>query len=205
MISSILHPDIFLLVESVGYVGLFLIIFAESGLFIGFFLPGGSLLFTAGILASQGLFNIWILIPVLAIAAITGDSVGYWFGRKVGPKIFGREESRFFKKHHLIQTELFYAKYGPKAVVLGRFVPIIRTFAPILAGVGRMNYSKFLQYNIIGALLWAVGIAWLGYFLGSKVPGIQNYILPIILIIIVLSLVPLLSELKGKFKKTSFN
>ena len=197
---DIFHVDIVTIVKSVGYTGLFLMIFAESGIFFLFFLPGGSLLFTAGLLASQGLFNIWILIPTLALAAVLGDSLGYWFGKKVGPKIFTKKDSLFFKKRHLDQTEEFYKKYGPRAVVFGRFVPIVRTFAPILAGVASMKYRTFLHYNIIGALLWAVGIALLGYGLGTKVPNIEQYIVPIILFIIFLSIVPILFELFKKRK-----
>ena len=197
---DIFHVDIVTIVKSVGYTGLFLMIFAESGIFFLFFLPGGSLLFTAGLLASQGLFNIWILIPILALAAVLGDSLGYWFGKKVGPKIFTKKDSLFFKKRHLDQTEEFYKKYGPRAVVFGRFVPVVRTFAPILAGVASMKYRTFLHYNIIGALLWAVGIALLGYGLGTKVPNIEQYIVPIILFIIFLSIVPILFELFKKRK-----
>ncbi len=197
---DIFHINIINLVTQVGYIGLFLIIFIESGVFFGFFLPGGSLLFTAGLLASQGLFSIWILIPALSIAAILGDNVGYWFGSKIGPKIFNREDSLFFKKKYLVETQEFYEKHGPKAVVLGRFVPIIRTFAPILAGVGSMRYKVFLRYNILGALLWGAGVAWLGFFLGTKVPGIEKYILPIILLIIFASIVPLILEFLKKKK-----
>ena len=197
---DIFHLDIIALVKSIGYIGLFLIIFAESGIFFLFFLPGGSLLFTAGLLASQGLFNIWILIPTLALAAVLGDSIGYWFGKKVGPKIFARQDSMFFKKQYLVQTEEFYTKYGPRAVVLGRFVPIVRTFAPILAGVGSMKYKTFLRYNIVGALLWGVGVAWLGYSLGTKVPNIERYIVPIILLIVFLSVLPIVFEFLKKKK-----
>lgn len=197
-----IHTDIVTLVKSIGYIGLFLIIFAESGVPFGFFLPGGSLLFTAGLLASQGLFNIWILIITLAIASTLGDSVGYWFGKKIGPKIFTRKDSLFFKKEYVTRTEEFFAKYGPKAVVLGRFVPIVRTFAPIMAGVGSMRYREFLKYNIFGAFLWGVGIAWIGYFLGRRIPNLEHYILPIILLIIFASIVPLILEF---FKKKNLS
>lgn len=189
-----LHIDIITLVETVGYIGLFLIIFAESGLFFGFFLPGDSLLFTAGLLASQGLFNIYILLTLFAIAAIIGDSVGYWFGKKVGPQIFNKEDSFFFQKKHIERTHNFYEKYGTKTIVLARFVPIVRTFAPILAGVGEMKYKIFLKYNIVGGLLWGVGITFIGYFLGSRVPNIENYLFYIIIAIIVTSFTPILFE-----------
>ena len=200
MNTDLLNLDIAALIKSVGYVGLFLIIFAESGVFFGFFLPGGSLLFTAGLLASQGFFSIWILIPLLAAAAILGDNVGYWFGKRIGPKIFTRDDSFFFNKKHIEKTQRFYATHGPRAIVLGRFIPIVRTFAPILAGVGLMNYSQFIRFNILGALLWAVGVAWLGYFLGNRIPGIDQYILPIILLIVITSLIPLFLEMRKKNK-----
>jgi membrane-associated protein len=189
-----LHIDIVSLVEAVGYIGLFAIIFAESGLFFGFFLPGDTLLFTAGLLASQGFFNIYILLALFALSAIIGDSVGYWFGKKVGPKIFNKEDSFFFQKKHIERTHNFYEKYGTKTIVLARFVPIVRTFAPILAGVGEMKYKTFLKYNIIGALLWGVGITFIGYFLGSRVPNIENYLFYIIVAILIISFLPIIFE-----------
>jgi membrane-associated protein len=198
---SIFNMDIAELIKVIGYLGLFAIIFSESGLFFGFFLPGGSLLFTAGLLASQGLFNIYWLVIVVAVAAILGDSTGYWFGSKVGSKIFYKEDSLFFNKKHLERTKEYYEKYGAVTVIIGRFVPIVRTFAPILAGVGEMKYKKFLSYNIVGAFLWAVGLALLGFFLGATIPGIEKYILPIIILIVFLSILPILFNLK--FKKTS--
>jgi len=175
------------------------IIFAYlQGLFFGFFLPGGSLLFTAGLLASQGLFNIYWLVLVVVIAAILGDNVGYWFGNKIGNKIFTKEDSLFFNKKYLEKTKIFYEKYGAMTVIVGRFVPIVRTFAPILAGVGKMNYKKFLAYNVIGTFLWAVGLALLGFFLGATKPGIDKYITPIVILIIVLSVLPIIFNLKFK-------
>lgn len=182
--------DIVALIEWGGYVGLAAIIFAESGLFFGFFLPGDSLLFTAGFLASQGFLNIWILAPLLFVAAVAGDSVGYAFGYRVGPALFSREDSRFFKKEYLIRTEHFFEKYGSRAIIIARFIPIVRTFTPILAGVGKMRYTTFLSFNIIGAGLWALGLTCLGYFLGSVIPGIDQYLLPIILTIIIISVLP---------------
>jgi membrane-associated protein len=194
-----LHIDIVSLIQTAGYIGLFAIIFAESGLFFGFFLPGDSLLFTAGLLASQGLFNYYVLAIIFAAAAITGDSVGYWFGKKIGPKIFNREDSFFFHKAHIERTHNFYEKYGNKTIVLARFVPIVRTFAPILAGVGEMNYKTFLKFNVIGGLIWGVGISFLGYYLGSKIPGIEDYLTPIIIAIIITSFIPIIFEyLKAK-------
>lgn len=196
-----LHIDIVSLVQAVGYIGLFAIVFAESGLFFGFFLPGDSLLFTAGLLASQGLFNYYILAVIFAVAAITGDSVGYWFGKKMGPKIFNKDDSFFFQKKHIERTQSFYEKYGTKTIVVARFVPVIRTFAPILAGVGKMNYKIFLKYNIIGGLLWGVGVSFLGYYLGSKIPNIENYLTIIIVAIIATSFLPIIFEFLKVHKK----
>jgi membrane-associated protein len=195
---SIFNIDIAELIKVVGYFGMFGIVFAESGVFFGFFLPGGSLIFTAGLLASQGLFNIYWLVFLLAMAAILGDSTGYWFGSKVGPKIFKKEDSIFFNKKYLNRTEDFYEKYGRMTVIIGRFVPIVRTFAPILAGVGKMNYRKFLFYNIIGAFLWAVGLSLLGFYLGISIPGIEKYIFPIIVLIVFLSILPIIFNLVFK-------
>jgi membrane-associated protein len=188
------HLNLILLVQSFGYPGIFLAIFAESGLFFGFFLPGASLLFTAGLLASQGFFNPFILIPGVTIAAIIGDSAGFWFGRKVGYRLFLRPDSRFFKHEHLERAEVFYEKYGSRTILFARFVPVVRTFAPIVAGIANMSYRVFLTYNILGALLWATGVTSLGYFLGARVPGIEKYLSLIIIGIIVLSSIPLFLE-----------
>ncbi len=178
------------LIQSVGYLGLFAIIFAESGLFFGFFLPGDSLIFTAGLLASQGYLHIGILIPLLTIAAILGDNVGYSFGRAVGPKIFRRPDSLFFNQKYLQAASHFYAERGPTALVLARFMPIIRTFVPIVAGIGAMNYRKFFIYNVIGGVVWTVTLPLLGYFLGQTIPNIDRYLLPIIGLIILTSFLP---------------
>ena len=179
-----------ILIKTVGYFGLFGITFAESGLFLGFFLPGDSLIFTAGVLASQDFLNIWMLIAILFLAAILGDNFGYSFGRRVGPKIFSREDSLFFHKKNLVRAKAFYQKHGPKALILARFMPVIRTFAPILAGVGTMEYRKFFFYNLIGGALWTVSLPLAGYYLGQAIPNIDKYLLPIILGIIVLSFMP---------------
>ena len=196
------HLDLIEFIKTIGYLGLFGIIFAESGLAIGFFLPGDSLLFTAGLLASQNFLNIWILIIILAIAAILGDNIGYWFGAKVGPALFRREDSKFFRKSHIERTRRFYEKYGPRAIILARFVPIVRTFTPILAGVGNMNYRLFLRYNIIGGLLWSVGITLLGYLLGASIPEAEHYLPAITIIIIIFSILPFAFEfIRNKKKK----
>jgi membrane-associated protein len=183
------------LISAVGYVGLFAIIFAESGLFIGFFLPGDSLIFTAGLLASQELLNIWLLIPVLFLAAVLGDNFGYAFGKKIGPAIFKKEEGLLFKKKNLDRAQSYYERYGAKTLVLARFMPIVRTFAPILAGVGRMEYRKFFAYNLLGGALWTILLPLLGFFLGRTVPDVDRYLLPIVLFIVIASFVPSLFEL----------
>ena len=190
MIESIFHLDLVKIIESVGYLGLSGIIFAESGLLIGAVLPGDSVLFTAGFLASQGFFNIWLLTPMTFIAAVTGDSVGYAFGQKVGKKLFQKEDNIFFHKKNLIRAQKFYEKHGGKTITIARFLPFVRTFAPIVAGMGDMPYKKFLFYNIIGGFLWAVCIPFAGYFLGSTIPNVDKYLLPIIVAIIFLSIAP---------------
>lgn len=191
------------LIKTVGYLGLFGIIFAESGLFLGFFLPGDSLIFTAGVLASQGLLNIWILIPVLFLGAVLGDNFGYAFGKKVGPKIFKKEDSLLFNKKNLARANDFYQKHGPRALILARFMPVIRTFAPILAGVGLMNYRKFFIYNLIGGAIWTIILPLIGFYLSQAIPNIDKYLLPIILLIILTSFLPSLTHLikTGDYKK----
>jgi len=173
-----------------GYVGITAIIFAESGLLIGFFLPGDSLLFTAGFLASQGKLNIILLTILAIIAAIIGDSVGYWIGKKTGSSIFNRPDSFLFNKNNITKTHEFFEKHGPKTIILARFLPVIRTFAPLLAGVGVMRYRTFFSYNVIGGVLWAVSLSLLGYFLGATVPNVDKYLLPIIFLIIIISIAP---------------
>ncbi len=182
--------DLTALITTAGYAGLFGIIFAESGLLIGFFLPGDSLIFTAGFLASQGLLNIAILAPLLFIAAVTGDSVGYSIGYRLGPRVFTRENSFFFDKKNVEKAQKFFDEHGKKTIILARFIPIVRTFAPILAGVGKMRYSTFFLYNVVGGLLWTVGLSLLGYFLGNAIPHVDRYLLPIILAIIIISFLP---------------
>ena len=182
------------IIQTVGLLGIWAIIFAESGLFFGFFFPGDSLLFTAGFLASQGFLNIWVLAIGCAIFAILGDSVGYWFGRKIGPKIFTRENSFFFNRKHIDRTKSFYDHYGKKTIILARFVPIVRTFAPILAGVGEMSYKTFLSYNIIGGLVWTLGMTFGGFTLGRLLPNAEKYLTLIIIAIILTSFIPAIVE-----------
>ncbi len=177
-------------VKAAGYTGVFAVIFAETGLFLGFFLPGDSLLFVAGFLASQGLLNIWVLTILLFVAAVTGNILGYAFGYKIGPAIFNKEDSLLFKQSHVRKAQLFYDRYGGKVVMIARFIPIVRTFAPILAGVAQMKKSVFLFYNIVGALVWTLGLTLLGFWLGNVIPNIDHYLLPIVGAIIVASILP---------------
>jgi len=189
-----MHFDLTQLIITVGVVGLFAIVFSETGLFFGFFLPGDSLLVTAGLLASQGYFNVWLLIPLLCFAAILGDTVGYWFGYKVGPAIFKRKGSLLFKKEHLDHAHTFYEKHGGKTIVIARFIPIIRTFAPIVAGAAKMKYRVFLTFNIFGGVLWITSMILLGYFLGNVIPDVDKYLIPIIATIVFISLLPAMFE-----------
>lgn len=182
--------DLAAFVKTTGYLGLFIVIFSESGVLLGLFFPGDSLLFTAGLLASQGFLNFPLILVLCAVAAVLGDNTGYAFGRKIGAKIFTRENSFFFDKNYLEKARLFYEKHGKKAVILARFMPVVRTLAPILAGVGNMNYSVFFLYNVFGGALWTFGITASGYFLGKTVKGIDQYIIPIVLLIIIASLAP---------------
>lgn len=183
------------LIRNVGLIGIVSIVFAESGLLFGFFLPGDSLLFTAGLLSSTGIFNIHLLAFLCFISAVAGDSVGYAFGHKVGKRLFRREDSFFFHKKNLRRAEEFYKKYGKKTIILARFMPFIRTFAPIVAGIGSMHYPTFLAYNLIGGALWAIGLTYSGYFLGKAIPEIDRFLLPIIFFIIFLSILPGLAHL----------
>ncbi len=185
-----MHLDLTDLIQTIGYIGIFAIIFSESGILLGFFLPGDSLLFTAGFLASQGLLSLPVLVIGCFIAAVAGDSVGYAFGNKVGVKLFQKEDSLFFHKKNLIKTQEFYEKHGAKTIVLARFIPFIRTFAPIVAGIGSMHYSTFIKFNILGGILWAIGLNLAGYFLGSLIPDVDKYLIPIVLGIMFVSVLP---------------
>jgi membrane-associated protein len=188
--------EIIPLIQTIGMIGIFLFVFAESGLFFGFFLPGDSLLFSAGLLAASGYLNIEYLVIGCTVFAILGDAVGYWFGRKVGYKIFFKEESFFFSKKNIDKTKLFFERHGKKAILLARFVPIVRTFTPILAGVGKMNYKSFAFYNASGGILWSAAMLLLGYFLGGLFPDLQEYMLLLVVLIIVISFLPMLRFLK---------
>lgn len=183
------------MIQTGSYIGLAFLVFAESGLLIGIFLPGDSLLFAAGLLAASGFFAPGPLILIVVVSAIVGDSVGYWFGSEVGEMLFKRKDSRFFKQAYLKRTELFYQKYGGRAVVLARFVPIVRTIAPILAGVSTMKYRVFLAYNVLGGVLWGAGMVLLGLTLGTILPGSEKYILPLSLVIVAVSFLPIFLNL----------
>lgn len=186
----LLQIDLAHWVEVIGYAGILAIVFLETGLFFGFFLPGDSLLFTGGFLASQRIFNIWVLLPAIIVTAIMGYQLGYWFGKKCVVWLLQRPDSFWFKRRYLEQTKLFYDKHGGKALILGRLMPIVRTFAPIVAGMVVMTQRRYLFLNIAGALLWGGGITMMGYSLGQVIPDAQHYILPIVLMIIVLSIAP---------------
>jgi membrane-associated protein len=182
------------------------IIFAESGLLIGFFLPGDSLIFTAGLLAYQGIFNLWYFMIGGTIAAIAGDNVGYYIGKKFGTRVFNKEESFFFHKDHIRKAQEFYKKHGPVTIVLARFTPIVRTFAPVLAGVGHMDYKVFFFYNVVGGIVWVFGLGLVGYYVGSLFPtlNIDKYILPVVGAIIVLSVLPgIIGFVRSRTKKKS--
>ncbi len=178
-----------------GYTVLVAIVFAETGLLAGFFLPGDSLLVTAGLLATaEGTVNILWLVILLSVAAIAGDSTGYAIGYHLGPRLFTREDSRFFHRNRLLRTQRFYEKYGAKTILLARFVPIIRTFAPTVAGVGRMRYRTFLAFNVIGGVGWVASMTLAGYFLGRSIPDITRHLHWVVGTVIVLSFLPILRE-----------
>ncbi|MFA6324690.1 MAG: VTT domain-containing protein [Candidatus Paceibacterota bacterium] len=193
--------EIIPLIKTIGLLGIFIFIFAESGLFFGFFLPGDSLLFTAGVLASAGYFNIALLLTGSFLCAILGDSFGYYFGKKIGPKIFSKPNSFFWNQKNIEKTNKFYKKYGNKTITLARFVPIVRTFAPIMAGVGNMQYKTFLFWNILGGLVWTGSMTLGGYFLGGLIKDVDKYILPIVAIIIFISILPILFQFFKRSKK----
>jgi membrane-associated protein len=182
---------LFELVRWGGYVALVAIVFTETGLLVGFFLPGDSLLITAGLVAATGALDIWWLNVLLSVAAIVGDSVGYAIGYRTGPRIFTREDSRWFNRAHLVRTRQFYERHGGKTIVLARFIPIIRTFAPVVAGVGQMEYRRFLAYNVLGGIGWVGTMTWAGYLLGHAIPDIGRYIHVVIVAVVVLSVIPI--------------
>ena len=186
-----------------GYALLAVIVFTETGLLVGFFLPGDSLLITAGLVAAAGGLNIWWINALLIVAAVVGDSTGYAIGMRAGPRLFTRPKSLLFNPRHVERTRRFYERYGAKTIVIARFVPIIRTFAPVLAGVGQMAYRRFLFYNVTGGVGWVVGMTWAGYLLGHAVPDIARHIHLLVIAVIVLSCVPIAIELLRERRKRS--
>src|SRR5690606_27978192 len=197
-----------------GIIAILIVVFAESGLLIGFFLPGDSLLFTAGALYATGILpgnipiSIHLFVVLLFIAAVLGDSVGYWFGRKAGPRIFKKPDAKIFKHAHIQNAQGFYERHGGTTIIMARFVPNIRTFAPIVAGVGKMDYKRFLAFNVIGGLLWTFGITYLGFFAGHAILAagidIDTVILPIVFLIVFISLLPpIIHILKDKNNRTA--
>ena len=198
--------DLIELIRTIGYFGMIAIIFAESGLFFGFFLPGDSLLLTAGLLAARGELNLWLLLLTLTPAAILGDNVGYWFGKKTGPPIFSRENSLLFRRKNLLAAKAFYEKYGGITIVAARFMPFIRTFAPIVAGAVEMKYSHFMFFNFLGGLLWSVGVTLAGYFLGQVFPPevLDQYFLLIVIAVIVISALPAMVHAWKEYRHEAF-
>ncbi len=182
--------DLPALIKWAGYFGLTAIVFAETGLLIGFFLPGDSLLVTAGLFSARGLFNVYFLGLLLNIAAAVGNSTGYWIGRYTGPRIFTREDSLLFNKKHVYRAQAFYAKHGRMAIVLAQFMPIVRTFSPVVAGVGQMPYPQFLLISVIGTVFWVWSMLFTGYFLGTYIPGIEQHIEILVLVVVFISILP---------------
>jgi membrane-associated protein len=186
-----------------GYAVLFAIVFTETGLLVGLFLPGDSLLVIAGLVAAAGGLNVWALMGLLTIAAVAGDSTGYAIGHRAGPILFRREQSLVFNPRHLVRTRDFYARYGAKTIVIARFVPIIRTFAPVVAGIGQMEYRRFLFYNVAGGLGWVILMTSAGYLLGRAIPNVGSYVHIVAGVVIVLSVVPIVTEVVRERRRRS--
>jgi membrane-associated protein len=186
-----------------GYVVLVLIVFTETGLLVGFFLPGDSLLITAGLVAATGVLNIWWLNVLLIIAAVVGDSVGYAIGARMGPRLFTRPKSLLFNPRHVDRTRAFYARHGAKTIVIARFVPLVRTFAPVVAGVAGMEYRRFVVYNVAGGVGWVTSMTWAGYLLGQTIPNINDHIHVVVAVVIVLSLIPIAIEILKERRRRS--
>lgn len=182
--------DVTQIVQSGGLLLIAIIIFLESGMMVGFFLPGDTLLFSAGILAAAGHLPIIPAIAIIALAAIAGDNTGYHIGRKLGPRLFRKEDGIIFRKDLILKAEKFYEKYGTKTMLIAHFIPVVRSFVPVAAGAGKMDYKRFVIFDAIGDMLWATSITLLGYFVGSRIPGIQKMVEPILLIIVLITLLP---------------
>jgi len=175
----------------VGYIALFAIIFSETGLMLGFFLPGDSLLVTAGLFAARGEFDIRVIIPLLIVAAVSGNTTGYTIGRRAGRPLFDRPQSRLFRRDHLLKTQAFYDKYGGITIILAQFMPFARTFAPVVSGVAAMPYRRFATFNVTGAVLWITSMSLVGYFLGRSIPGIEKHIEYVVATVVIVSVLPL--------------
>lgn len=184
--------DVTHLIQSGGLLLIALIIFSESGMMVGFFLPGDTLLFSAGILAASGKLPIILTLIVISLAAIIGDNVGYHIGRKLGPRLFKKPDSIIFRKEYIDRAETFYEKYGSKTMLVAHFVPIVRAFAPVTAGAGHMDYKRFAAYDAIGDIAWTLSVTLLGFFVGSRIPGVENYIEPVLIGIVLLFMLPTL-------------
>jgi len=205
VVDFVLHLDVHLseLIQAYGlwtYLILFVVIFCETGLVVTPFLPGDSLIFAAGAFAARGDLNVVVLFLLLAAAAVLGDTVNYWVGKIIGPKVFQKENSRIFKKQYLDRTHQFYEKYGAETIIIARFVPIVRTFAPFVAGIGRMTYVRFLSYNVIGGVAWVALFSFGGYFFGN-IPFVKKNFSLVIIAIILISLVPVVYEFFKHRKK----
>jgi len=200
LIGWLIHPDLEPLLQQGAPIFILVvtaIVFAESGLLVGFFLPGDSLLFSAGlVVALAGRPNLWVLILCCFLGAVAGDQVGYMIGARLGPALFKRPDSRLFKQENVTKTREFFDRHGPKALILARFVPIVRTFTPVLAGVAQMRYRTFVSFNVIGGAIWSAGATLLGYGLGRRFPELENYLTPILLVIVLLSVTPILLEIR---------
>lgn len=191
-------------IKTFGYLGIGVIIFAESGLLLGFILPGDSLVFLAGLLASQGYFGLPALLSVVFLTAVAGDNAGYFIGKKLGRKVFEAKDSFIFNQNNLLKTEAFFERYGKSTFLMQRFIPVIRAFAPLLGGVGKMDYRTFFVFDLVGCALWGIGVTTLGFFLGSVIPNIDTYLLPLVLLVVVISLIPAFITYK-KNKRTDAN
>ena len=195
------YLDINSWVITIGYVGLLLVIFVETGLFVGFFLPGDSLVIAAGFLAAHGVFDIWTLAPSLTVAAILGYAFAYWFGKILGIWLMRRQDGLFFKRKYITDANIFYNKHGGIALILGRFIPIVRTFVPIVAGMAKMSYARYMLFNVIGAVLWGGALCVVGYMLGKFIPDGEKYFFPIVLTVIAISVLPIFWHLLKNRKK----
>ena len=202
--ASLYNPDKLIgLIRSGGYLVLAVIVFAETGLFVGFFLPGDSLLFLAGLVAAKGFFNVAFLVALLSVMAIVGDAVGYGIGYRTGVALYKREDSFWFRKKHLLYAREFYEKHGGKAIILARFVPFARTFAPVVAGIGQMSYPRFAAFNVFGGIFWVVSMVLAGYYLG-QVAWIRDNLEKVVLLIVFLSISPILFEVaRNRFRDRS--